>query len=296
MALSECNTRTDAQGREHIAHDTALFPVSCYHDNLAVDVIPWHWHEDWEVAVVTEGATVIAAGAEKYTLSEGDAFFINSGILHAMWDLADSCCRYHTVVFHPRVVGSIDSIFWQNYVRPLMENPSLPFILFDGTASWHREAVDAIETAWQDCVAEPPGYEFAVRAALSKLIFLLSGRHPAPRSELSEKALRDSARIKTVLQYIQEHYASELTVARIAESALISESECLRCFRATIGIPPIQYVKQFRIQEAARLLASTDQGIADIGAQCGFPDASYFTRTFREMKGCTPGEYRRRER
>lgn len=84
----------------------------------------------------------------------------------------------------------------------------------------------------------------------------------------------------------------ELNTAQIAGSAMVSESECLRCFHKTIGMPPIQYMKQFRVQKAAELLLSTEKKIGDIGAECGFLDTSYFTKVFREMKGCTPGMYR----
>ena len=98
-----------------------------------------------------------------------------------------------------------------------------------------------------------------------------------------------------MLQYIQEHYSEETDTAQIARSAMISESECLRCFHKSIGMPPIRYLKQFRIQKAAELLMSTDKKAGDIGAECGFLDTSYFTKVFREIKGCTPGEYRRRQ-
>ena len=60
-----------------------------------------------------------------------------------------------------------------------------------------------------------------------------------------------------------------------------------------IGTPPIQYLKLYRVQRAAELLASTDRKIQDIAGACGFQDMSYFTKTFRELKGVTPGEYRR---
>ncbi len=96
-----------------------------------------------------------------------------------------------------------------------------------------------------------------------------------------------------MLQYIQEHYGGELTLASIAESAAVSESECLRCFRSMTGSTPIQYVKQVRIQKAAELLMSADRKISDIGAECGFQEMSYFAKTFRELKGCTPGEFRK---
>jgi len=73
---------------------------------------------------------------------------------------------------------------------------------------------------------------------------------------------------------------------------MISPSECLRCFRSTIGTPPIQYLKSFRVQKAAELLSSTSTKINEISSLCGFQDPSYFTRSFREIKGMTPNQYR----
>ena len=96
-----------------------------------------------------------------------------------------------------------------------------------------------------------------------------------------------------LIRFIEENYAARISVADIAGSAAVSQSECLRCFRGTIGASPIRYLKQFRIQKAAQLLSSTREDVAEIGAQCGFEDASYFTKTFRELKGIAPSAYRR---
>lgn len=159
------------------------------------------------------GDAVIAAGADRFTAARGEGFFINSGVLHAAWERGRSGCRIHSAVFHPRLAGgSLDSVFWSNYVQPLMDAPSRKALHFDGSEAWH--------------------------------------------------------------------------------GAAISESECVRCFQSVISTPPIQYLKQFRIQRAAGLLASTDLGVAEIGALCGFEDASYFSRSFREAKGHTPSRYR----
>jgi len=97
-----------------------------------------------------------------------------------------------------------------------------------------------------------------------------------------------------MLDYIQQNYAGELTMEEIARSAMISQSECLRCFRNTIGQTPIQYLKSYRVQRASEQLQSTARKICDIGADCGFREMSYFAKTFREIMGVTPGEYRRR--
>lgn len=295
MALAACNTTVDIHGRELVEHGTVAFPIACYHDDLGKEEVPWHWHEELEAAVITEGCCTVAAGKEKYTIRVGEGFFVNSGILHGCWNIDASACRFHSLVFHPRLVGgSLDSVFYQEYVMPLVEDQALEGIPLKPETPWQRAALDAIETAWQACAQEPYGYEFRVRSALSELILLLRENLAALQKPPGAKARRDGERMKQMLQYIQDHCADELTVSRIGASAAISESECLRCFRTTIGTTPIQYVRQYRIQRAAQLLATTAERVAEVSQQCGFPDVSYFTKTFRKVKGCTPGEFRRR--
>lgn len=297
MAISPCDNSAyniNSRGQELVSHGTPLFPVAFYHDDLERDRVPWHWHDELEVVRVHAGETTACVGARRFVLHAGQGFFVNADVLHSAQGVKGTNCRYHSVVFHPRLIGGgIDSVFWQNYLRPLIGSGMRGLVL-DGGQPWHAAALDAIERAWQAGASDAPGYEFKVRAALSELVFLLVSHLPAEGVHVSEKLQRDGQRIKQMLRFVQQNYAEELTVAQIASSAMISQSECLRCFRGTIGMAPIQYVKRYRIQKAAELLTSTDGKIADIGAQCGFQDTSYFTRAFREVKGMTPGEYRQR--
>ena len=55
MALSACNTETDSAGRELTVHGTAAFPIACYHDDLEAAPVPWHWHEELELLIASEG-------------------------------------------------------------------------------------------------------------------------------------------------------------------------------------------------------------------------------------------------
>ena len=286
--------KANPQGRELTQHGTALFPVGIYYDDLSAFEVAWHWHDELEAVVVEKGETVVAAGAEKYHLKAGEGFFINAGVLHGAWQVGDEPCFYHSLVFHPRLIGGgIDSIFWQNYLRPLLGS-RLKGLALDNSQPWHAAALDAIESAWQAGAAGEPGYEFHMRARLSELVFQLTKHLPQGRSRVSEKAQREGERLKQMLRCIHENFSEELSTADIAASALVSESECLRCFRSTIGMPPIKYLKQYRVEKAAELLSTTDERIAEIGARCGFQDTSYFTKSFRELKGVTPGEYRRK--
>lgn len=294
MALAECSTTVDQTGREMVEHGTTEFPIACYHDDFRATDVPWHWHQEWEAVLITEGSCMVAAGNRKVTLHAGEGFFINSGILHGCWDLESTGCRFHSLVFHPRLVGgSLDSIFYHDFVRPLTEASAFKFLPLYPFEPWQKAALDALENAWQACAQELPGYPFRVRNFLSEFVYLLCSHLPSTQRSPSQKSLRDAERIKTMLSRIHAQYSSALTIRDIAASASISESECLRCFHSAIGTSPIRYLKQYRIQQAARMLLQTDAKVSEIAEQCGFQDMSYFTRAFREQMGTVPSEYRK---
>lgn len=293
MGISQCRALVALGGRELVQHGTLAFPIACYHDDLSQLEVPWHWHEEWEAVVVEQGSALVSAGGSKYTIHAGEGFFVNSGILHGCWNAPGPACRFHSVVFHPRLVGgSTDSVYYQNYVFPLQNNPALESLHLKREPAWQTRALDAVETAWQACAGEEDGCELAVRAALTELVWLVKSHMPASQADAGGKALRDGERIKQMLSFIEAHLCEPLNTSLIAQSAAVSPSECLRCFHACIGTTPIQYVRQRRLQTAVRLLASTRESISEIAAQCGFQDLSYFTKTFREAMGCTPTAYR----
>lgn len=158
MALSLCRTTVDDSARELMEHGTAAFPIACYHDDLQAEPVPWHWHEELEVLVVSEGMILATAGGEKFRLEKGEGLFINAGVLHGDWPLNAGSCRLHRMVFHPRLVGgNPDSVFWQKYLQPLLTDPSRPCAVLRPTVDWQHEAIEDMERAFRAVVNEIPG-------------------------------------------------------------------------------------------------------------------------------------------
>lgn len=297
MTVSVCNITIDQHGQELETHGTPAFPIACYDEDIFVNPVPWHWHEDLEAVVVTEGSLLLGCGSEQYVVHAGEGFFINSGVLHGCWAYQSSNCMIHSIVFHPKLVGGApDSIFFQKYLHPLMENRISGSLLLSSNIPWQAEIVDYIEKTWQAVNQESAGYEFDVWHHLSKIILLLHNNLPSSNITAHPKAQRDMQRIKGMMQFIHEYYSEKITVAEIAQSVSISESECLRCFRNTVQLTPNQYLRQYRIQQAAKLLASTEEKISAIANTCGFDDLSFFAKTFRELTGVSPSQYRNRSK
>lgn len=287
MIITECALRRDSLFRELSTHGTALFPLSCYDEDLTHQPVCWHWHDDFEIAFVTDGSAAVSVEGAGLTLTEGEGIFINTGALHE-FTAAQSVLRIRSLVFSPHLIGGVDSIFYQRYALPLLSDISCRFVRL---GSGNR-ALTLAQNAWTACEHEEPGYELEARHALSRFVFELLGSRRAAPSAPSAKSLRDAQRAKTMLQYVIGHCAEHITAADIARSASISESECLRCFRSVLGVTPMSYVRQLRLQRAAELLSGTNEKISEIAAACGFEDTSYFSRAFRQWSGQTPAEYR----
>ena len=293
LNIEKIGIKTDKNQRELVEHGNALFPIACYHDNLNENEVMWHWHEELEAILITQGSAILTAGNETVSLKEGEGALVNSGVLHSLKANSTEPCRFHSIVFHPRLIcGGIDSVFYQKYVEPVVRCATLKCVHLRPDIPWQKLSIDSIEIAWQQCIYKTLGYEFKVRNALSDIAFNLWSHLPVIQKRPDAKVVRDSERIKAMLQFIHNNHGNDINTKMIAESVMISESECLRCFHTTINTTPIQYLKQYRIQQAAHMLVFTNEKVADIAVKCGFQDMSYFTKTFKQLKGCVPTEYR----
>ena len=289
-----CDCVTDDKKREIKEHGSFAFPVACYVNHTGSVPVPWHWHDELEVIFVKQGSVLIQIASERQEVTEGNGCFINAGILHAVEKSSAAEMEERSIVFHPRLVGgSMDSVFWQKYVLPVVSDRSLPGIYLEKSVPWQKEILSCIQTAWEVCALEKDDYEIAARNALSRCLSLLLRRQSGQQKKISEKALRQTERMKVMLNFIQQHFDETISIRQIAGSASVSESECMRCFRQTIGITPITYLKNYRLQYAAQLLKSTDLPVSSIGSQCGFQEMSYFSRAFGEIYGYTPSQYRK---
>ena len=84
MALISCGSAADPHDRELVDHGTALFPAACYRDTLYLEDVPcpWHWHDELEAVVVSQGEVLVSAGRETFRVPAGEGFFINTRVLH----------------------------------------------------------------------------------------------------------------------------------------------------------------------------------------------------------------------
>ncbi len=102
----------------------------------------------------------------------------------------------------------------------------------------------------------------------------------------------NAAYFTTVLHYIDENYANQLTLQMLAHEFGMNYSYLSQMFKKTIGISFVEYLTDLRLKHACKLLTDTFMPIINISEAVGFNDYHYFCNTFKKYYNKTPSQYR----
>lgn len=270
-----------------------------YFDNFYEKKVPWHWHNELELAYITNGDFCYSFAECKAPVHKGDFLFINSNVLHGILpeDNDLSGCTMDVIRFDYNFLsGGYNSNIARRYFVPLIGCNSIPFHVFTPDTSVAAGLIYDFSMAFKADEEEVAGHEFEVQRYLSKLwLSMLSELAP-----LIEEArpLNDSSleRLKVMMSFIHDNYSEKLTLHDIADSASISERECSRCFSVNLSQTPIEYLNNYRTGKAAEMLLAGRMSVLEISEECGFSSGSYFSKMFGRIMKCTPLEYRKKNR
>lgn len=99
--------------------------------------------------------------------------------------------------------------------------------------------------------------------------------------------------LRAPVDYICEHFASNISVASLASACSISVSALERRFKKHLEKTPRQYISEVRLDNARQMLLETDKAIGTIALETGFADHSHFTRSYIQYFGETPSTARK---
>lgn len=102
------------------------------------------------------------------------------------------------------------------------------------------------------------------------------------------------ADISAAIEYIQKNYMYPLKVVEVAAQFDISLYQFEQKLQRLMHMSPAQFIQKTRLQEATRLLSTTEKSLASVSSLCGYSDQSAFTRMFRLTVGMTPSQFRKK--
>lgn len=288
----------DRNMKETLTYLDPTFPVEICVDDyrlLPEHMLNSHWHHELEFGVMLAGELNYFIGGHAVSLREGDGIFVNSNTIHMAEQAEGKTGAVMFVVsFSPLLLTEhMNTLIYQKYFRPVMGKPIPGCVLTTGSAAGSA----AISALTELHALDKSAYGFELRC-----ISLLSSLWNAVLTEVAERntALfeqpvdkKNEERAKAMLCYIREHFAEDISVDAIAAQLNVSRTECFRCFKRFTHKTPVEYINEYRLTQAAKLLMETSSPVTSICAACGFSNSSYFSKRFKERYGDTPSRYRK---
>ncbi len=281
---------------EEIEGLTMEYPYAWHHVNLKNTRVPWHWHEEVEFCYVAEGCTKVTTANRSYTFSKNQAFFVNTNVLCTMEHVETGTATIlDSHLIHSVFLGGhFKSIFTTKYLDPVLMNKNLEILEIRGETPLQKKMIGLLRQAAR--LQQEKDNEFQTRNLFSEIWLLLLQEIQESESSRAAVKLTEQSRIQTMLSYIHQNYREKISLEDIAGSAAISKRECLRCFQSCIRKTPHEYLLDYRINTAARLLRTTELSVLEIAFQTGFSGNAYFGKVFKAALGCTPGLYRKKNK
>ncbi|MBO5294632.1 MAG: helix-turn-helix transcriptional regulator [Clostridia bacterium] len=255
-----------------------------------------HYHDYIEFLFGLEDCKVRAwLAGEEVCFGTGELLVVNANVAHDFTSLLP-CSHYICVKVLPQMLYfSENPMYDVKYVVPFLQHNLVPYQFFDAHAL-ENSGLERIFATMMDCWRQQEyGYEIALKSLFLE-IFLWITRYNhrskcafmTPSAEISIENIR---LIQRSIEYVNQNFA-DVTEADAASFVNLSYSYYSKLFRRVVGKNFNDYLTTVRINEAERLLLSTEQTITEIALATGFATSSHFIEKFRKIKNITPKQYR----
>ena len=222
---------------------------------------------------IVSGNLTINAGAHKLELAAGDLFYIPEGVRYtAIWSGDPRIEYYNLNVLSNSYDSSLSSGGFTLQRIAALSTPE--------TLDTVKKIFTLMQTEVRVKKIEALGHYYTFYA---KAFPLLEEAEPQKYSPVLVKAI----------EYIEQNYSENFSVSDLAQYCFVSESRLHHIFTEKLGLTPIKYRNQIRVERAAHDLRSSSLPIEAIAEKHGFNSPTYFRETFKEYSGLTPKEYRR---
>lgn len=239
-----------------------------------------HMHHFTELFYIVSGVGSFVLPDREIPVKENDLVVINPNIEHTEKSNKDDSLEY--IAFG--VQGLSFSL--------LPDAQELPIGLFTYQGE-RTEILFLLNKLLVEVQKQEEGYELMCQNIINMLIIKLKRAKEITVDNHDSVAMNQS--VALVKHYINQNYQSTITLDTLAKIGNISKYYLSHRFKQDLGMSPIEYLIQVRIDEAKILLDTTDLTIATISETSGFSSQSLFSQTFRRHKNVTPSAYRKQK-
>ena len=283
--------------KENTKHGDFMLPFTEYPAKMPemYTSFPLHWHDEMEIVLVQEGSLEINIDLEIFQAHEGDIVILKPCTLHGFKQLEQYSAVYHTILFQMSILSNnISDACAMKYFNPFLENRYAYSKVISGSDEDGEKIRKCLEGLIHSYKTKNDFYELEIKSQLFHLFYLLFTHTFEKKNTVSGVRSDTVYNVKLILDYISEHYTEIITIEELAEMLHFSPQYFMRFFKKYTGMTCLDYINDYRLNTAARLLLETNKSVSEIAEEVGLRNVSYFNRLFKRKYEMTPREYRKK--
>lgn len=237
-----------------------------------------HIHDGYALGVIEQGALAFTYRGERMIASTGTVNLVIPGEAHDGQAATPAGWSYRMFYLAPDLLEKVAAELFGQARRP-----------FFSAGVIHDPCLASQITAVHRLLEHKDSMKLEQEAHVFNLLATFIARHSEQRTELGCDRHEEQA-VKIAREYIEAHYAENISLQDLAQACHLSSFYLIRVFRRRFGVPPHVFLKQVRIRRAKECLAKGCLPIV-VAQEAGFVDQSHFSRQFKQITGLTPGQY-----
>lgn len=259
--------------------------LKTYHSTVAPGkrVYREHHHTECELSVFISGSGIYSVHGKTYNFSSGDIFLFGSNEAHCIIDIHEQIDLLN-IQFEPRFL-------WEN-----PENTELLNLFAARNSKFSHKFTDdthlynLILNIEKEISEKQPCYNITTKCLLlSALTHMVRNYDYIDENKVIHSSASES--LKKATDYININFSQQITLKDIADVACMSDTYFSAVFKKYNGISPWDYITIKRVENAVKMIQSTNLTKLEIAEKCGFSSSSNFYKMFVKITGKKPTDF-----
>lgn len=262
------------------AHHENVLPnsdvgVRFYHSVMPKsDLVPLHWHRSLEIIYVIHGELLFSFNGSQSIITDGQFLAIPSGVIHSVQNKPNE---------------SYVSQIPINFIEQYLPNAEQTIFKINKQSSEYDTIANIFPKLEKIYADKKTGYQLLFQANILILLYSLFTKFGA--IEETENSQTDN--LKEVLRYLNQHYSEKINIAEVAHIFSYNPNYISRLFKQQIGLTPVQYLYQIRINAFYHDVIETNHPIHELLLKNGLTNKRLALQHFKESYKLTPLQARK---
>ncbi|MGA1544077.1 MAG: helix-turn-helix domain-containing protein [Saprospiraceae bacterium] len=266
----------------------ASFVMKEFSNGVVLNKPNWHIHPEYEIVYISNGKGKRHIGDHISFYEDGDLIFLGPNLPH--YGFTEDLVENHVEI----VVQMREDFFGNDFLSyPEMENIQFLFQLAHRGISFKNEIKHEVGRQLKEMLNMSPFERLLGLLRVLEMMATTTAFQILNATKVGfEVNPRDVNRLAAVFRHVESNFKEEISLNQAADLINMTVPAFCRYFKKTTNKTFTQFLNNYRISYACKLLSNEEISISEVSFESGFNNLSHFNKQFRKIVNCSPKEYR----